>query len=105
LAAEYANGIVATFARTLNFARRQTHKIYKKQVSSWLRKDWHRGCFIHAMPGSHRRKQEHLMRYFDEQDKIRAKTTMARVGNWLGSRPIESWGFFIAGFLIARIIF
>jgi hypothetical protein len=45
------------------------------------------------------------MRYFDEQDKIRAKTTMARVGNWLTSRPIESWGFFAAGFLIARIIF
>jgi hypothetical protein len=45
------------------------------------------------------------MRYFDEQDKIRAKTTMARVGNWLTSRPIESWGFFVAGFVIARIIF
>jgi hypothetical protein len=45
------------------------------------------------------------MRYFDEQDKIRAKTTMARVGNWLASRPIESWGFFVAGFIIARIIF
>ncbi|HVY89035.1 MAG TPA: hypothetical protein VG942_09225 [Hyphomonadaceae bacterium] len=45
------------------------------------------------------------MRYFDEQDKINAKTTMARVGNWLGRRPMESWGFFIAGFLIARIIF
>jgi len=45
------------------------------------------------------------MRYFDEHDKVRAKTTMARVGNWLGARPIESWGFFIAGFVIARIIF
>ena len=41
------------------------------------------------------------MRYFDEQDKIRAKTTMARLGNWLGSRPMESWGFFVAGFIIA----
>ncbi len=45
------------------------------------------------------------MRYFDEQSKVRAKTTMARVGNWLSSRPMESWGFFVAGFLIARIIF
>jgi len=45
------------------------------------------------------------MSFFDEQDKIRAKTTMARVGNWLGSRPFESWGFFAAGFLIARLIF
>ena len=45
------------------------------------------------------------MRYFDEQDKIQAKTTLARVGNWLRSRPFESWGFFVAGFLIARIIF
>ena len=45
------------------------------------------------------------MRYFDEQDKINAKTTAARVGNWLGRRSMESWGFFIAGFLIARIIF
>ena len=45
------------------------------------------------------------MAYFDEQDKVRAKTTLQRVGHWLGSRSIESWGFFIAGFLIARIIF
>ena len=45
------------------------------------------------------------MRYFDEQDKIRAKTIMARLGGWFSSRPVESWGFFIAGFVIARIIF
>jgi hypothetical protein len=57
------------------------------------------------MPGKHRRPQEISMRYFDEQDKIRAKSTMARLGNWLGSRPMESWGFFVAGFIIARIIF
>ena len=54
---------------------------------------------------NNRRTQEHEMRYFDEQDKIRAKTTMARVGSWLSSRPMESWGFFVAGFVIARIIF
>ena len=58
-----------------------------------------------SMPGKHRRPQEISMRYFDEQDKIRAKTTMARLGSWLGSRPMESWGFFVAGFIIARIIF
>jgi hypothetical protein len=57
------------------------------------------------MPGKRRRPQETLMRYFDEQDKIQAKTTMARLGRWFSSRPMESWGFFIAGFLIARIIF
>jgi uncharacterized protein involved in tolerance to divalent cations len=34
-----------------------------------------------------------------------AKTTMARFGSWLGRRPVESWGFFAVGFLIARIIF
>jgi hypothetical protein len=67
--------------------------------------NWHEGCFLYVHAGSTRRPQETLMRYFDEQDKIRAKTTMARVGNWLTSRPIESWGFFAAGFIIARIIF
>lgn len=45
------------------------------------------------------------MQFFDEQDKAKAKTTLQRVGHWLGSRPMESWGFFIAGFIIARIIF
>jgi hypothetical protein len=45
------------------------------------------------------------MRYFDEQDRARAKNTLQRVGEWLGRRPMESWGFFAAGFIIARIIF
>jgi hypothetical protein len=45
------------------------------------------------------------MRYFDEQDRMKAKNTLERLGGWLRSRPMESWGFFVAGFLIARIIF
>jgi hypothetical protein len=57
------------------------------------------------MPGQHRQPQEQLMRYFDEQDKFRTRSPIARFGSWLGSRPVESWGFFIAGFFIARIIF
>jgi hypothetical protein len=45
------------------------------------------------------------MRYFDETDRARAKTGLRSFGSWLGARPFESWGFFIAGFVIARIIF
>jgi hypothetical protein len=26
-------------------------------------------------------------------------------GRWLSTRPFESWGFFIAGFVIAQVIF
>jgi hypothetical protein len=45
------------------------------------------------------------MRYFDEQDRAAAGNAFQRFGRWLGRRPFESWGFFIAGFVIARIIF
>ncbi len=45
------------------------------------------------------------MRYFDEQDRQNAKSALQRFGAWLGSRKIERWGFFAAGFVIARIIF
>ncbi len=45
------------------------------------------------------------MRYFDEQDKVRARSTIERVGRYLSTRPMETWGFFAAGFIIARIIF
>lgn len=45
------------------------------------------------------------MRYFDEQDRNAAKSGIKNFGRWLASRPIESWGFFVAGFVIARIIF
>jgi hypothetical protein len=33
------------------------------------------------------------------------RNAFARMGEWLSRRPMESWGFFIAGFLIARVIF
>lgn len=55
--------------------------------------------------GQHRRTQEIPMRYFDEQDRNAAKSGIKNFGRWLASRPIESWGFFVAGFVIARIIF
>ena len=45
------------------------------------------------------------MRYFDEQDRNAARSGIKNFGRWLASRPIESWGFFAAGFVIARIIF
>lgn len=45
------------------------------------------------------------MQYFDENDRTAAKNGIAKIGRWLSSRPMESWGFFIAGFVIARIIF
>lgn len=45
------------------------------------------------------------MRYFDEQDRKAASNGLSRFGNWLGRRPIECWGFFAAGFILARIIF
>ena len=31
--------------------------------------------------------------------------TLSRVGRWLTQRPVESWGFFAAGFIIARVLF
>jgi hypothetical protein len=45
------------------------------------------------------------MRYFDERDRSAAKDGITSFGRWLSSRKIESWGFFIAGFVLARIIF
>ena len=30
---------------------------------------------------------------------------LRRFGKWLAARPIESWGFFAAGFLVARVLF
>jgi hypothetical protein len=45
------------------------------------------------------------MRYFDEQDRRAASNGFSRFGRWLGTRKVESWGFFIAGFILARIIF
>ena len=38
-------------------------------------------------------------RYRDEDD------AMKRALRWLSKRPAESWGFFIAGMLVAGILF
>ena len=32
-------------------------------------------------------------------------TRFKRFTSWLSRRPMESWGFFIAGLIIARILF
>ena len=46
------------------------------------------------------------MREFEAQD--RGETIgdrFSRFTRWLSRRPIESWGFFIAGIILARIFF
>lgn len=43
------------------------------------------------------------MRY--SRDPYEKPSALGRFGGWLGRRPFESWGFFLAGFLIARIFF
>ncbi len=45
------------------------------------------------------------MRYNDYRDRSPAKDGLKNFGRWLGTRPLESWGFFAVGFVIARIIF
>jgi hypothetical protein len=45
------------------------------------------------------------MRYSDSRDPYQKPSPLGRFGSWLSRRPVESWGFFIAGFLIARIVF
>ncbi len=45
------------------------------------------------------------MRYYDSRDPYEKPSPLGRFGSWIGRRPFESWGFFIAGFLIARILF
>lgn len=45
------------------------------------------------------------MRYFDEHDRERARAGASGFLAWIRSRPLESWGFFIAGVIIARILF
>lgn len=45
------------------------------------------------------------MRYYDSRDPYQKPSPLGRFGSWLGRRPIESWGFFIAGFVLARILF
>ena len=62
-------------------------------------------AFSCSCRGNTGEKQERLMRYFDERDRSAAKDGITSFGRWLSSRKIESWGFFIAGFVLARIIF
>jgi hypothetical protein len=45
------------------------------------------------------------MRYDDRGYRSSDNNGLKTFGRWLGRRPIESWGFFVAGFLIARILF
>jgi hypothetical protein len=45
------------------------------------------------------------MRYDDRGYGSPGDNGLKTFGRWLGRRPIESWGFFAAGFLIARILF
>ena len=43
------------------------------------------------------------MRY--GQNPYQKPSPLGRFGSWLGRRPFESWGFFLAGFIVARILF
>jgi hypothetical protein len=45
------------------------------------------------------------MRYTDHRDPYEKPSPLGRFGSWLGRRPFGSWGFFIAGFIVARILF
>jgi len=51
------------------------------------------------------KQQEQAMRYYDGQDPYQKPSPLGRFGSWLGRRPFESWGFFLAGFIVARILF
>ncbi|MEL7480142.1 MAG: hypothetical protein AAGJ29_01145 [Pseudomonadota bacterium] len=43
---------------------------------------------------------------YDRTDRFdRAEDGLKRFTRWLGRRPAESWGFFIAGLVIAGIFF
>jgi hypothetical protein len=46
-----------------------------------------------------------MMSYYDRQDPYQKPSPLGRFGSWLGRRPFESWGFFLAGFIVARILF
>ena len=45
------------------------------------------------------------MRYDDYRDEGSTRNGFRRFGRWLATRPIESWGFFAAGVVVARILF
>jgi hypothetical protein len=50
-------------------------------------------------------KQEKTMSCYDRQNPYQKPSALGRFGSWLGRRPFESWGFFLAGFIVARILF
>ena len=43
------------------------------------------------------------MRNANEQSELGDR--LRRFSRWLMARPLESWGFFAAGFVIARLLF
>ncbi len=45
------------------------------------------------------------MREDEYRSENNTRDTLKRFGRWLTTRPVESWGFFVAGVLIARILF
>jgi hypothetical protein len=45
------------------------------------------------------------MRYEEHRYRTSARVGASNFGRWISTRPFESWAFFIAGFVIARIIF
>lgn len=49
------------------------------------------------------------MRDYEANSQSRRDDTLqdrfSRFTGWLSRRPIESWGFFIAGVIVARILF
>jgi hypothetical protein len=45
------------------------------------------------------------MRYDQFRSRARYEDGPRTFTRWISTRPFESWGFFIAGFVLARIIF
>jgi hypothetical protein len=45
------------------------------------------------------------MRYRDPRHHGGSPNGLRTFGRWIQTRPLESWGFFAAGFVIARILF
>ncbi len=45
------------------------------------------------------------MRYEQTDDRNQFGEKMKTFGRWLANRPMESWGFFAAGVVLARLFF
>jgi hypothetical protein len=45
------------------------------------------------------------MRDYDTTGRTDTRDGFRRLGNWLKRRPMESWAFFAAGIVIARVLF